>query len=417
MKQLLNIAIVGGGFAGSAAALFLHRAGHQVTLYEAVDDPQPVGAGILLQPTGMYVMEQLGLLDAVIAHGAVVDRLRCRTTDGRTLFRLAYAKRAEGLYGLGLHRGVLFEVLFNAALADGVDVRCGHRIVDVVGGGMVVDDTGAKLGPHDLVVVADGARSQIRASDFPAALDAPYPWGALWFVAEDPDRIFRRELFQMVEHTTTMLGFLPTGRAPGGTTNLTSIFWSLEVKTLEQWQHRMRFQGIRRFTEMIARLVPQAEPLVDQIRHPDQVLFAAYRDVRLRRWFARKHGTPVVVIGDAAHAMSPQLGQGSNLALYDAMVLARSLEGAVDTMTGLAAYQRARGSHLGFYGRVNRWVTPFFQGHSKILGFLRDVGFPIASNLPILHHAMVDTMAGVRRGFVYSESLPLPTLPPPRDEE
>lgn len=411
----MNIGVVGAGFAGAAAALFLHRAGHAVTLYEAVDDPQPVGAGILLQPTGMYVMEQLGLLDEVIDHGAVVDRLRCRTSDGRTLFRLAYAKRAEGLYGLGLHRGVLFDVLFRAAVADGVEVRCGHRIVDLVDGGRLLDDRGESFGPHDLVVVADGARSQIRASDFPAALDAPYPWGALWFVARDPDRLFRRELFQMVENTTIMLGFLPTGRAPQGDTNLTSIFWSLETSALEQWHHRMRFRGIRRFTERIARLVPRAEPLVDQIRHPEQVLFAAYRDVRLRRWYARKHGTPVVVIGDAAHAMSPQLGQGSNLALYDAMVLAQTLQD--DAMAGLRDYQRARASHLGFYGRVNRWVTPFFQGRSKVLGFLRDVGFPIASRMPILHHAMVDTMAGVRRGFVYGESLPLPSLPPPREDE
>ena len=413
----LNVGIVGGGFAGAAAALFLHRGGHQVTLYEAVEDPQPVGAGILLQPTGMYVMEQLGLLDAVVDHGAVVDRLRCRTADGRTLFQLAYAKRAEGLYGLGLHRGVLFDVLFRAAVADGVDVRCGHEMIDLVDGGMLLDSRGRASGPHDLVVVADGARSQIRASDFPAALDEPYPWGALWFVARDPDRIFRRELFQCVEHTTTMLGFLPTGRAPHGDTNLTSIFWSLEASALAQWHRRVRFLGIRRFTEQIARLVPESEPLVDQIRSPEQVLFAAYRDVRLRRWYARKHGTPVVVIGDAAHAMSPQLGQGSNLALYDAMVLGECLGEGDDAMEGLRRYQRARASHLGFYGRVNRWVTPFFQGHSKVLGYLRDIGFPIASNLPILHHAMVDTMAGVRRGFVYSEALPLPKLPPPRDDE
>ena len=408
----LDVGVVGAGFAGSAAALFLHRAGHRVTVYEAVEDPAPVGAGILIQPTGMAVIARLGLLHPVRAHGAVVDRLRCVTRGGRTLFDLPYGELRGGLHGLGLHRGVLFQVLFDQARAEGVPIRLGVHVAEIEEG-HVVDAAGERHGPHDLVVVADGARSQIRAADFPTVLDAPYPWGALWCVAEDPERVFARELFQVVDGTETMLGFLPTGFAPDGTTPLTSFFWSLRGDAEPRWRRAMQLHGLHRFKDVVRALEPRSAPLLDQLADHGALLFAAYRDVRMRRWHHQAEGTRVVFIGDAAHAMSPQLGQGSNLALYDAMGLADGLAGASSLAEGLQAYQRARESHLRFYGRINRWLTPFFQSRGRALGGLRDALFPVVTRLPWLRRQMVQVMAGVRRGFVLADPLPLPALPPP----
>ncbi|MEM9071265.1 MAG: NAD(P)/FAD-dependent oxidoreductase [Myxococcota bacterium] len=406
-----NVAVVGAGYAGSAAALLLSQQGHRVEVFEAVEDPGPVGAGILLQPSGMVVLQQLGLLDEVLAHGAVVDRLRCRTSSGKTLFQLAYRRDARELYGLGLHRGVLFRVLYDAVLREGVPVHLGTRIMDIVQGAQVEDDKGRRFGPYDLIVVADGSRSQIRAADFPTVLDAPYPWGALWFVGVDEEHVFTRELFQVVEGAQKMLGFLPTGRAPDSSANLTSLFWSFKASEISRFQHLLRFRGVQVFRDEILSFEPRAEPLVSQITDADQILFASYRDVRMRRWHGERHGASVVVIGDAAHSMSPQLGQGSNLALFDALELARVV-GETNTLPdALASYQRARRSHLGFYQRINRWLTPFFQSDSRILGWIRDIAFPIGSRLPFLRGAMVQTMCGIRRGFLRANPLPLPTLP------
>src|SRR5688572_6613801 len=73
----LDVGIVGCGTAGQAAALFLARQGHRVTLYERVAKPGPVGAGIVLQPSGMAVLAELGLLAPVLTRGAPLDGLRC----------------------------------------------------------------------------------------------------------------------------------------------------------------------------------------------------------------------------------------------------------------------------------------------------------------------------------------------------
>src|SRR5262245_34531140 len=157
---MLRIGVVGAGTAGAAAAILLARAGHAVTVFERVADPQPIGAGITLQPTGQAVLAQLGLIAPIASHGAPIDRLTCVRRGGRPLVDLAYAEIDPRLRGIGIHRGVLFETLFGAArevAAIRCDVAIASSAVDPAGR-WLTDRRGDRHGPFDLVVAADGAQ-------------------------------------------------------------------------------------------------------------------------------------------------------------------------------------------------------------------------------------------------------------------
>jgi 2-polyprenyl-6-methoxyphenol hydroxylase-like FAD-dependent oxidoreductase len=407
----LSIGIIGCGTAGGAAAIFLARAGHRVTVYEAVARPEAVGAGIIVQPTGMQVLSRLGLLPTVLSRGARLDALRCQTVEGRVVVDIAYGDVHPALFGLGMHRGVLFQALFDAAVAAGADVRCGVMIDafdrERRGRPRPMTAHGKRFGPHDLVIVADGARSELRDDVRVVARDRPYPWGALWFVADDVDDAFAGELFQVVDGTGVMIGLLPTGLGPAvpGVTDRSkvSFFYSLRVDR----DAAVRRGGLEAFKDAVLAKVPRAAKVLAQITDMDQLMLARYHDIVLRRF----HEGRVVFIGDAAHAMSPQLGQGANLALYDAMVLADCVaDNDNDSVAAaLADYERRRRGHLAFYQFATRWLTPFFQSDSEILGTTRDLFMGGACRLPILRALMVRTMAGVKRGVV-APSFPIAPL-------
>jgi 2-polyprenyl-6-methoxyphenol hydroxylase-like FAD-dependent oxidoreductase len=412
--RALDVGIIGGGTAGSAAAVFLARAGHKVTLYERVPSPSPVGAGITLQPTGLHVLCRLGLYMHAVSRGARLDRLLCESKKRRALVDLTYETVGEGLFGLGLHRGVLFEALLGAAQQErNITIRTGVEIVELARAepprtaparwSWLVDADRIQHGPHELVIVADGARSQLRDDTSTSKRVEPYPWGALWFVgrqtlpADDPNA---RTLHQVVDGNQRFIGMLPTGLLPASqesslspSPRLVSLFWSIRCDRVKEWRAR----GVEAWKKDVLELAGEVAPVLEQIHDENQLLFAAYHDVVMHRWHTRN----VVYLGDAAHATSPQLGQGCNLALWDAMELNDCIEAEPrDLANALAAYSRRREEHLGFYQFATRALTPFFQGDAEALGSLRDLAMPLMGKVSIFRRMMTLSMLGVMDGFL-----------------
>jgi 2-polyprenyl-6-methoxyphenol hydroxylase-like FAD-dependent oxidoreductase len=393
----LRVAIVGCGTAGAASALMLARAGHDVTVFERVPDPGPVGAGIMMQPSGLLVLERLGLADRILERGSRVARLFCETASGRQVLDLRYESLAEGLFGVGLHRGVLFETLHGALLASPARLRCGVTIEQArVRGDRVclTEDTGERHDGFDLAVVCDGARSHVRDSmrDLPCEVRL-YPWGAIWFIARDPDGQFAGRLHQIVRGTDQMVGTLPTGLGPAqGQVQLVSLFVSTRGDAVE----RVRVRGLQAWRDAVREVAPSTAPLLEQVDDLSQLTFASYYDVVMPRW----HTHRIALLGDAAHATSPQLGQGCNLALCDAAALADALEASGNVEQALERFTATRRAHLGFYQLATRWLTPFFQSDLAPLGWVRDAMMGPACRFAFVRREMVRSMAGTKTGIL-----------------
>jgi 2-polyprenyl-6-methoxyphenol hydroxylase-like FAD-dependent oxidoreductase len=386
----MDIAIVGYGTAGQAVARLLLRQGHRLDLFERAPQPRPVGAGLLLQPTGLAVLASLGLLDAAFACGESIETLYGETTTGRRVIDMDYARLGLG-NGLGIQRGALFELLRDATIEQ--NLKAGTAIVDVDSrSGELRDAAGVRHGPYDLVLVCGGAASALR----PAALtrrDRPYAWGALWTLCADPERRFRARLLQRYDGPRRMAGLLPVGVLPGQCSEDRKIgfFWSLPARELEPALAR----GVDAWRSDVAAYWPAIAPLLDSVVDTAQLMPAQYRDAILRRF----HEGRVAWLGDAAHAMSPQLGQGANMALLDAAALAQALADCAGVDAALQRYDRERRDHVAIYQFISRWLTPLFQSELDWAGRLRDACFGPFAKLPLLRGETLKVLAGVKRGL------------------
>jgi 2-polyprenyl-6-methoxyphenol hydroxylase-like FAD-dependent oxidoreductase len=388
----LRIAIVGCGTAGPASAVLLARQGHEVILFERASESKAVGAGFLLQPSGMGVLREIGILDEVLKHAARVDRLHVVDPGGDSLLDLRYQEIGEGWFGAGLHRPVLLHHLIGAMEHENVELRWAWEISDVTRSENLWTlhaTEGRQCGGFDLLIVADGARSKLRDIVGTGGTNRGYPWGAHWFIGTNEGIFPENELYQVVDGTRRLGGFLATGCDLDGGEPLVSLFWSVKISEDKAWRSR----PLQEWKDQILALCPRSARLLEQIDSWDQVLTARYGDVRMRRW----HADGVVVLGDAAHAMSPQLGQGVNLALADASCLAKCLADH-PLVEALKSYQRRRWLSLRYYQVSTRWLSPWFQSDHEWLSPIRRIFFVIAGRLPWARRFMTLTMAGLIGG-------------------
>ena len=390
MKQR-SIAIVGYGTAGQALSVLLSRDDHKVHVFERAPTPGPVGAGFLLQPSGLDVLWQMGLLPQVLQHGAAVRRLYGDTPCGRAVMDMRYAALHAHLHGIGMQRGALFSLLAQAWEQPG-HLQADTAIIDVdCAAGRLRDARGQWHGPYDLVIAADGSASSLRTLVQGTRLDREYPWGALWCLLPSGDWPHHEELRQRYVAARKMIGLLPVGTRPGDAQPRLSFFWSLPRDRFTHWER----DGLSRWLEEVKALWPQAHERLQGVTDCAQLARAGYRDTVMTHW----HRDRLVLAGDSAHAMSPQLGQGVNMALMDALALRDALRGHPATDVALQAYQAQRSAHVGVYQFWSRWLTPVFQSERDVLAGARNVLFKPMGNLPGGRGHMLRVLSGTQRGW------------------
>lgn len=337
----MNIAVSGCGIAGTAVASLLCENKHDVTIFEQAESCQPIGAGIMLQSSGQEVLGRMGLLEGLASVSQKLSGMTAMLASGRTLVNLEFAKFDNQVYALGVHRSRLFETLLQRCKDFGVGIKTDCQVTgfDSSSNTLTTKSQSGTVSQHvgfDFVIAADGSRSTLReASNIPTRV-TEYEYAALWHTGKSEFQ--PSALYQVVDGTDRLLGLLPIG---GGES---SFFWGLPKQAWES----LKNSNLQQWKAEAEQLCPQASSILNTIDDFESLTFGTYRNVAMKRW----HADGVVFIGDAAHATSPHLGQGVNLALEDALVFSESLQSTNDFENACRRYNQLRARKLRFYRQL-----------------------------------------------------------------
>lgn len=346
MSDVKRVLIVGCGIAGAMAAYTLRRVGLQVHCVEVKSDTSALGTGISLLHNTVRALRSVELADRCLERGLLFERFRQFDAAGNQLAVNAVPP------GVGIRRPDLADILESAAVHAGAKLEFGVTVETLTDRGDRVDVvfTNGERGEYDLVVTADGAYSGLRAKVFGPEFAPEFAGQSGWrFSAPRPAEHDGFFLFRNAKGIS--VGAIPTSK------ETCYLFF------LENSKEHLRMPSDQLHTLLAERLAGYSAPLVraalEQVTAPEQVLFRPF-DVRLMPgpWW---HRGRVVLMGDAAHAPTPQLTSGGGMAIEDAVVLAECLAAPGTAMQALEAYSRRRIPRVKRVWEASRQICQYEQ--------------------------------------------------------
>jgi FAD-dependent urate hydroxylase len=323
-----RVLIVGGGVAGLALAPMLARTGVAVELIEREPAWRHAGTGMYLPGNAARALRALGLEARVAARAVEIARQRFYDHHGRLLFEVDVGALWSGVGPcLALHRAELHELLLETA--GDVPIRIGLAVERLAqrDGIVSVDFSDGTRREYDLVVGADGIHSAVRRLTFePTAVPRPVGQIGWRFLAPRPPQVTTWSV--MLGRGTAFLTLPLAGNR---------VYCYCDV--VSRRDHHTAERGpAERLGELFAEFAEPAATLLDALDAAADIYVSRIEEVALDRWTHER----VVLIGDAAHATSPNMAQGAAMALEDAIVLSHCLRDIRAIPDALAAFDARR---------------------------------------------------------------------------
>jgi 2-polyprenyl-6-methoxyphenol hydroxylase-like FAD-dependent oxidoreductase len=363
-------AVVGAGIGGLAAAIALEQAGVEPIVIERAPKLQEAGFGLVVSANAVTALRSLGLRDGVAARGTSVRRAEIRNPRGDLLTLIDYERLGWETYGI--LRAELQEAMLEAVPSE--RLRLGTTCIGATEDGHALLD-GADSVVADIVVGADGIRSMVRRSLFG---DERLRYGGhrAWRAGTHFDDERVRDRFVEVWGVGGGFGFGPAGTG--------RVYWYCFEVVPEgaPAPERPRDEFLRRYGAWFDPI-----PALIESTEQDAIEPTFTYDRSPRRTWGRGR---VTLLGDAAHPMKPNIGQGAAQALEDAVVLGSCVAESGDPEQALRAYERRRIRRANAAVRASRQAGRAAEVRSRLGARARDaVMKALPDRLAIAQHRKI----------------------------
>jgi FAD-dependent urate hydroxylase len=328
MTRNERILIVGGGIAGLTTAIALRRRGFAPELVERAAFWRTIGTGIVIQPNAMRHLRELDVASYLEATGAAVRRFQFLNKSGEVLSEIDLTELWSGVgSGVAVGRGELQKALLRKV--DSARCRLGVAVTSLSQreGSVSIGFSDGRTADYDLAVGADGIGSTVRALAISAT--APRYCGQAAWRAIAP---IRRKGADEIQFWLGDGSFFTT--YPVGAERTYGCAYVAEAAP----GHAPVEGRLVRFRDCFAAFGEPVRTLLDSLTRDDQIHCSAVESLEIPEWCKGR----VLLIGDAAHASSPMMGQGGCMAVEDAAVLADLLETSPTFDAALDAYSPRR---------------------------------------------------------------------------
>ena len=353
-----RILIAGAGIGGLALAIALQRNGMTPVIWEKAQALREIGAGLLLTPNAVWILKRLGLFDPTCRAGMVVNRWEILNRSGRVLQTF---RQDRDLPSISVARSAFQQLLLAGCPPE--TVRLDHEVRDVrqnaTGGSIAVTSGRGATFAADLVVGADGGNSTVRA-----AVEASTMPRVLGYVGW-------RGLVNRVPGGWES-GRITESWGDGGRFGIAAVsaertYWYATENAPAGWSKRVE----KRKAHLLHRFQDWHAPvrdLIDATEDSEILLSPISEHRRLRSW----HRDSVTLLGDAAHLMTPNLGQGAAMAVEDAWTLAECLRGQGCGIAALRRYERLRKRRASLIVWLSRQIGRLIQLQHPAITMARD---------------------------------------------
>ena len=350
-SEEFKILIAGAGIGGLTAAIALKQAGFGVHVFERAREIRAIGAGISIQMNAMAAIDRLGLSQPIRDAGNVIKMAKLVRPDKSPISKVPFHRISEstGFPFVSIHRGKLQEILLDVLGEDRVSTGWEVDEIQQSNGHVQIRFPNGEFEQGDLLIGADGINSKVREY-LHGSGEKRYTGYTAWRgICPNPDAT-PRDTFYEIWGNRQVFGFVPVDD------QLVYWFATKYAPPGESDNGDAKEEVLKRFGQYF-----EPVPALIESTPPEFLIRNDIYDRKPLKSWSRQH---VTLLGDAAHPMTPNLGQGGCQAIEDAIILAELLrQHPGDVPHALQLYESKRRRRTKEFVKLSRIFTSLSHGH------------------------------------------------------